>query len=131
MWMLDTGTCVYILRERPVTVRQRLERIASGEVVISAIVLSELYFGAARKPEFPQWRVDVEDFASRLTVLAWNEAAAIEYGTIRAYLEKKGKAPGSMDMLIAAHARSIGATLVTNNSRHFSMIPDLRLENWI
>lgn len=129
-WMLDTNICSYILRERPLTVKKRFDEAGSGNLGISTVVLAELYFGAARHPKGTAIRLAIDDFAGRLAVISWDESAADHYGRIRAALENSGTPVGAMDMMIAAHARSMGATLVSNNTRHFENVPDLRLANW-
>ena len=129
-YMLDTCICSYILKQRPASVKARFDEVDADVLCISAVTLAELYYGAARHPNGDAIRKEIDDFASRLTVVAWDEPAADHYGVIRASLEKKGSPVGAMDMLIAAHARSIKATLVTNDLRHFTRIPGLKIEDW-
>jgi tRNA(fMet)-specific endonuclease VapC len=131
MWLLDTNTCSYILRNRPPAVRERLKTVPSEEVVISTVVLAELYYGAALHPHAAELRRYIADFVSGLTVKPWDAAAANHYGDVRAELERKGQAIGNLDMMIAAHARSLEANLVTNNLKHFRRVPGLKLENWL
>lgn len=130
-YMLDTNICSYILKNHPIVVKQRFEEVGTGHIYLSTIVLSEMYYGAARHPKGVVIRREIDDFVSRLIVLPWDEAAADHYGSIRSALEKVGTPIGAMDMLIAAHARSYGAVLVTNNQKEFSRIKDLGLENWM
>lgn len=130
-YMLDTNICSYVLRDRPPSVRKRFEKAGAGNLAISTVVLAELYFGAARHPKGDAIRREIDDFASRITILPWDENAADHYGDIRAMLEKKGTPIGAMDMMIAAHARSLEATLVSNNARHFRQVPDLRWVDWV
>ncbi len=129
MWMLDTDICSYILKRRPVSVKARQDCIEPSQLFLSSVVLAELHFGAARHSLGDRIRGDIQDFVDRLTVLPWDEQAAVAYGRIRANLERAGKCVGNMDMMIAAHALSNNAVLVTNNIRHFNHIMDLRLEN--
>jgi tRNA(fMet)-specific endonuclease VapC len=89
-----------------------------------------LYYGAAKHPKGVVIRREINDFVSRLVVLPWDEVAADHYGAIRAALEKAGTLVGAMDMLIAAHAKSCGATLVSNNLREFDRIKGLKSANW-
>jgi hypothetical protein len=89
------------------------------------------HYGAARHPKFVAIRKDFDNFASRLALIAWDEAAADHYGLIRSFLEKQGTPIGAIDMMIAAHARSLKATLVSNNSKHFEKVPGLLIANWI
>lgn len=130
-YMLDTNICSYVLKNHPASVKQKFEEIGSGNICISAIVLAELYYGAARHPKGGVIRREIDDFASRMAVIPWDEIAADHYGAIRTTLEKAGAPVGAMDMLIAAHARSCGAVLVTNNLREFILIQGLTTVNWI
>jgi tRNA(fMet)-specific endonuclease VapC len=130
-YMLDTNICSYILKNHPAAVKQKFEEVGAGNICISAIVLAELYYGAARHPKGIVIRREIDNFVSRLVVIPWDENAADHYGAIRASLEKAGTLVGAMDMLIAAHARSCAATLVTNNLREFDRIKGLTLLNWV
>ena len=130
-YMLDTNICSYILKNHPAPVKTRFEELGSDTLAISTVVLAELYFGAARHSQGIAIRRDIDDFAMRLSVISWDEAAADHYGAIRAALEKKGTPIGAMDMMIAAHARSQEATLVSNNIRHFENVPGLLIANWV
>lgn len=129
-YMLDTCICSYILKKRPQSVKTRFEELEPDALCISAVTLAELYYGAARHPRGEAIRKEIDDFAARLSVVAWDEKAADHYGTIRTALEKKGSPIGAMDMLIAAHARSIKAVLVTRDLRHFTKVPGLKVEDW-
>lgn len=130
LYMLDTNICSYILKNHPLSVKARFDKVGADKLAISAIVLAELYYGAARHPKGVAIRREIDDFTSRLKIIPWNEAAANHYGLIRTTLEKNGTPTGSMDMLIAAHARSLKATLVTNNTKHFENVPELLIANW-
>ncbi len=130
-YMLDTNICSYILKNHPASVKQKFEVAGAGNICISAIVLAELHYGAARHPKGIVIRREIDNFLSRLVVIPWDENAADHYGAIRASLEKNGTLVGAMDMLIAAHARSCGATLVTNNLREFERINGLTSLNWV
>ena len=130
-YMLDTNMCSYILKNHPAAVKQKFEEVGAGAICISAIVLAELYYGAARHPKGIVIRREIANFVSRLNVIPWDENAADHYGSIRASLEKAGTPVGAMDMLIAAHAKSCAATLVTNNLREFDRIKGLAVVNWI
>jgi tRNA(fMet)-specific endonuclease VapC len=130
-YMLDTNICSYILKNHPASVKLKFEEVGAGNICTSAIVLAELYYGAARHPKGIVIRREIDNFVSRLVVIPWDEIAADHYGAIRASLEKTGTLVGAMDMLIAAHARSCGATLVTNNLREFDRIKGLTSLNWV
>ncbi|MBC7949797.1 MAG: type II toxin-antitoxin system VapC family toxin [Chitinophagaceae bacterium] len=130
-YMLDTNICSYILKNHPATVKQKFEEVGTENICISTIVLAELYYGAARHPKGVAIRREIDDFVSRLVVIPWDEIAADHYGAVRSSLEKVGTPVGAMDMLIAAHARSCGATLVTNNLREFDRINGLTALSWV
>lgn len=131
LYMLDTNICSYILKNHPLSVKAHFDEVGAEKLAISSIVLAELYYGAARHPKGITIRREIDDFTSRLKIMPWNEAAANHYGSIRTALEKNGTPTGSMDMLIAAHARSLKATLVTNNTKHFECVPELLIANWV
>ncbi len=131
MLMLDTNICIYVLKKRPTEVLEKFN--SAGELCISSIVCAELWFGVEHSPADlqPARRAQLETFLSLLTIIAWDEAAAQEYARLLTYLKLKGQLIGNMDLLIAAHATSLSATLVTNNTREFERIPNLLLENWV
>lgn len=130
-YMLDTNICSYILKNRPRTVKAHFDDVPPESMAISAIVMAELTFGVETQPSNERIRRQVADFTSRLQVLPWDDGAARHYGNIRAELRRTGTTVGNMDILIAAHARSLGATLVSNNLREFERIPGLLTENWV
>lgn len=130
MWMLDTDMCSYILREHTPAVLERLNAVAREDVSISAVVAAELRFGAARVKS-KKLAATIEGWLALFELAAWDDAAAHSYARVRAALEAKGKPIGNLDLLIAAHVLSRGAVLVTNNIRHFSQVPGLRLANWL
>ncbi|HEX2770666.1 MAG TPA: type II toxin-antitoxin system VapC family toxin [Geobacteraceae bacterium] len=131
LYMLDTNICSYILKKRPPSVKAHFDAVGNEALAISTVVLAELYYGAARHPKAVVIRREIDDFAARLSVIPWDESAANHYGAIRAALEKNGTIIGAMDMMIAAHARSLDAILVSNNTRHFEKVPDLLIANWV
>ena len=130
-YMLDTNICSYVLRSRPASVKARFDEAGPGALAVSAVVIAELLFGAARHRAAAVIRRDIRDLVSRLEVLPWDEGAAEHYGDIRAALEQRGRPLGAMDLMIAAHARSRGATLVSNDVRHFERVEDLQVANWV
>lgn len=130
MWMLDTDTCGYILRVHPPGAAARFKRSPPKEIGISSVVLAELFYGADLLPNRSVLRKNIHEFATGLLLLSWDAAAADHYGDIRADLKRKDAPIGAMDMMIAAHARSMNAVLVTNNTKHFRRVPRLKLENW-
>ncbi|MGH8562214.1 MAG: type II toxin-antitoxin system tRNA(fMet)-specific endonuclease VapC [Nevskiales bacterium] len=129
--MLDTNICSYILRRKPQEVHNRFESLPAGAVVVSSIVAAELCYGAACHPQGREIQPEIDELLSGLEVTPWDEAAARVYGVLRTQLEVRGQLIGGLDLQIAAHALSLGATLVTNNQREFKRVPRLKLENWI
>lgn len=130
MWMLDTDTCSYILRAHSPEVLERLNAVARSDVAISTVVSAELRYGALRAKS-KRLVVTIEQWLALFEIAAWDDAAAQAYARVRAAVEAKGRPIGNLDLLIAAHALARGATLVTNNTRHFSQVPGLRLANWL
>lgn len=129
--MLDTDTSSYIIRNRPESVRIRFGKLDSSQVCISVITHAELLYGVKSAASIRTLRPAIEDFVRRLTVLEWDSAAAEHYADIRVRLETNGTPIGNMDILIAAHARSVSAVLVTNNEKHFRRVSGLSVENWV
>jgi tRNA(fMet)-specific endonuclease VapC len=129
-WMLDTNTCIDVMKDQPPQVRQRLRRIAVGEVAISAIVLAELRFGVRKSRRREQSGAALADFLRYCLVLAWPQEAVDLYAETRAALERCGTPIGPNDLLIAAHALWLNATLVTSNSDEFGRVEGLTIENW-
>jgi tRNA(fMet)-specific endonuclease VapC len=128
-YMLDTKICIYALKHRPPAVRDAFEA-NSTHLCTSAVVLAELLYGAEKSARPVANRDTVEAFAARLEVLAFDHAAADHYGRLRADLEARGQPIRPYELMIAAHARSAGLTLVSNNTREFERVPGLLLENW-
>jgi len=129
-YLLDTNIVIYVIKQRPVEALEIFNR-HQGRMAISSITLAELVHGAEKSSDVSRNIAVVEDFVSRLAVLAYDDKAAWQYGNIRATLEKVGQPIGVNDLHIAAHARSNGLTLVTNNLREFERVPGLLLENWV
>jgi tRNA(fMet)-specific endonuclease VapC len=129
-FMLDTDICIYIIKKHPAKVVQRFRALKPFEVGISAITLAELEFGAAKSSRPERNREALSGFLAPLEIAPFDDAAALHYGEVRAALEKEGSPIGSMDLMIASHARSLSVTLVTNNEREFRRVPGLKVENW-
>lgn len=128
--MLDTNICVYLIKRKPSHVVDKLRTFKPGEVTVSSITVAELHYGVAKSNQPDRNREALVEFLSPLEVLAFDEIASSHYGDIRNHLEKMGNSIGSMDLLIAAHARSLSLTLITNNLREFERVPGLRTDNW-
>lgn len=129
-YLLDTHIVIYVIKQRPPEARVLFNRHA-GRMAISAVTLAELLHGTEKSSRPDVNLTVVEDFCSRLEVLAYGAKAAAHYGAIRTALERAGQPIGVNDLHIAAHARSEGLTLVTNNLREFERVPALQVENWV
>lgn len=130
-YMLDTNTCIYLIKHRPLELRRRLEKVPIGDAAISSIVLAELWYGIEESAQRKRNEEALEDFLQYAAVLDWPAQAAPVYGRIRSHLRKRGAPIGANDLLIAAHALTLGALLVTDNLDEFRRVPKLRVENWV
>ncbi|HXV98245.1 MAG TPA: type II toxin-antitoxin system VapC family toxin [Anaerolineae bacterium] len=129
-YLLDTSICIYLIKKKPLTVLQKFETQTVGEIGVSTITVAELQFGV-HKSQYPtQNQRALEQFLIPLAIVEFDYLAAVAYGRIRAILEQQGTPIGSLDLLIAAQALSLDTTLVTNNLREFSRVPNLKLVNW-
>ncbi len=129
-YLLDTNIVIYVVKRRPPEVLATFNQHAA-HMAISAITLSELMHGVEKSDRAAENLRTIEDFASRLEVLPYTAKACQHYGQIRAHLERAGRPIGINDLHIAAHARSEGLTLVTNNVAEFARVPGLLMENWV
>jgi tRNA(fMet)-specific endonuclease VapC len=129
-WMLDTDTCIAIIKGKPPGVLKKLRGKSVGQVGISAITLGELAFGAAKSGRRDESRAALAEFLLALEIASFDSDAASSYGQLRASLEKRGAPIGPLDTLIGAHAAALDVVLVTHNSREFRRIDTLRLEDW-
>jgi len=129
-YMLDTNICIYLIKHKPEKVLRHFNAHSVGEIGISSITLAELRYGVERSQQVQKNRQALEDFTLPLEIAAFDEVAAEVYGSVRAGLEQAGTPVGSMDMLIGAHALSLGVTLVTNNLREFQKIKNLKVVDW-
>jgi len=129
-YLLDTNICIYVIKRRPESLLERFN-LNAGHLAISSITLAELMHGAEKSSDPERSLAGVEDFCSRLEVLAYGAKAAQHYGQIRSALERLGTPIGVNDLQIAAHARSEGLTLVSNNPREFERVEGLLYGNWV
>ena len=130
LYMLDTNICSYIIRNRPQSIKEKLQEVEQNHTVaLSSIVVSELLYGATKKDSPKLMRI-VSAFIDNFIIYDYSKISAQSYGNIRTDLEKKGKIIGANDLLIASHALSLGAILVTNNTREFKRVEKLVLEDW-
>ena len=130
-FLLDTNICIALIRQRPAGLIKKLTSYRPGDVGISTITVAELVYGAQKSNLTEQNMTALDQFLLPLEVADFDQSAAVFYGEIRVYLESKGTLIGSMDMLIAAHALSLGVALVTNNTREFKRVPNLKIEDWM
>ena len=130
-YLLDTNICIYIAKQKPTKVLQRFEEIKIGEVAMSVITFGELLFGAKKSQHPHQAKAKLDELASFIPPMPLANSVGEHYGNIRATLEKQGKLIGNNDLWIAAHALSLEVTLVTNNTKEFSRVPHLKVENWV
>lgn len=130
-YMLDTDACIALIKNRPVSMRNRLTLLTPEEVGISGMVAAELWFGVANSQKRKKNESALKDFLEFVTLLDWPCDASALYGRVRAQLQKQGTPIGAMDLLIASHALFIDTILVTNNTREFERVPGLKVENWL
>ncbi len=131
LYMLDTGTCSYIMKRSSPAVLKRLEQVPPTDICISVITKSELLYGVEVSPGRQQDEAALAAFLAHVEVVDFAEEPAAHYAKIRANLKKSGTLIGANDLFIAAHARCLGLTLVTNNADAFRRVPGLLLENWV
>lgn len=130
MILLDTNICTYIIKARPPAVLERFRQYRLGDIGMCSVVAAELAYGVAKSGSARN-RQALEMFLAPLTILPFDDAALWAYGDLRADLERRGTPIGSLDTMIAAHALSQKAPLVTNNTREFTKVPGLQLDNWV
>ncbi len=129
-YMLDTNIIIYAKNERPEIVLERFRQYQPGDLCISSITMAELEYGICNSIKPEQNRLALLTFLSNIDIVNFDADAARSYGQIRYDLKSKGQLIGANDMLIAAHARSLGYTLITNNTREFERVEGLLLDNW-
>ena len=129
-FMLDIDICSYIMREKPIQVLKRFDSYEMEQFCISVVSYAEFIYGVKKSSNPEKHQRLVENFILHVDIIPWDCSAAEHYGQIRKELESRGQIVGNMDLMIAAHARSQGMTIVTNNERHFGRITGLRIENW-
>lgn len=130
VWLLDTNIVSHLLREPQGAVTERIRTVGLPNIAVSIIVAAELKFGAIKRNS-KALTAGIESFLARTPILPFETPADDIYGRLRTQLERTGKPIGALDMLIAAHALALDATLVTANEREFSRIEGLKIENWL
>lgn len=130
MFMLDTNICIYVINERDSALMERFVA-GAGDICVSAITWAELRYGVEHSAYRRRNARELDAFQENLEIVPFDRSAGSHYGEIRHALARRGQPITANDMLIAAHARSLGATLVTNDERHFRRVPGLKVENWL
>ena len=129
-YMLDTNMIAYAKNRRPAVVLEHLMQHDPSQICISSITMAELEYGVHNSSKPEQNRTALMMFLSGITILPFDSDASFEYGKIRYDLKSKGIPIGGNDLLIAAHTKSLGLTLVTHNTREFSRVEGLSIEDW-
>ena len=130
-YMLDTNICIYIAKNKPISVLEHFKKLKVKQIVMSVITYGELSLGAEKSQHKQKIMQKLIDLTQIIPVIPISESVGNIYGVIRADLEKKGKIIGNNDLWIAAHAMEQNITLVSNNVKEFNRIPGLSLENWV
>jgi len=128
-YMLDTNMCIYLMKNQPEQVAQRFAACSVGDVIMSAITYAELDFGVTVSANRSRERRNLNSLVEDIPVVAFNALAAVAYGPVRNATGNRKQE--LLDQLIAAHAISLDAVLVTNNERDFDSCPGIKIENWI
>jgi tRNA(fMet)-specific endonuclease VapC len=131
IYMLDTNICIYTMKKNPPEVFENLRKLSPDSVGISAITEAELRFGMSNSSRPEHNHRILDEFLGPFQIVPFDTVAAAHYGVIRSHLKRQGTSIGNMDLLIAAHARSLPVALVTNNMREFERVPELELVSWV
>lgn len=129
-YMLDTNICIYIIKQHPQAVIKKFKLFSIGDICISSMTLAELMYGVEKSIHQKKNKAALEEFILPLDIMPFDDLAASCYGEIRVHLEKSGNVIRPLDLIIAAHARCLNAILVTNNTKEFARVPQLKVENW-
>ncbi|MBL1278025.1 MAG: tRNA(fMet)-specific endonuclease VapC [Ectothiorhodospiraceae bacterium] len=129
-YMLDTNIVIYTIKNRPEHVRETFKQ-HENQMCISTITKGELVYGAEKSSQPERNLADIEGLIARLEIVPFGEHASEHFGQLRAELYRIGQPIGPYDMMIAGHARAMGLILVTNNTKEFTRVPGLRIENWV
>jgi len=132
LFMLDTDTCIFLMRGASQRLKAKVQSVPLAQQVMSAVTFAELTYGvqASATDKRKQNQAILDSLALHLAVLDWPQDAAKHYAEIRADLKKRGAQLGAADLMIAAHARAMGANIVTNNVKAFGRVKGLAVENW-
>ena len=129
-YLLDSNTCIFIIKRKPTVVLKRFRQHLSEGVAISSVTLAELRYGADKSSRPTQNHAALDAFLAPVSVVDFDSSAASRYGRVRTDLEHVGTPIGPLDTMIAAHALSLDLTVVTNNISEFSRGPSLKVEDW-
>ena len=130
MYLLDTNICIYIIKKKPIEVLKILKLKSKKDIYVSALTIAELEYGIS-KSQFPEKnRISLIQFLSIFYILPFDESDAVNFGVIKSELEKNGKIIGPIDLLLAAQAKTKNFILVTNNTKEFERVKNLKIENW-
>lgn len=129
-YLIDTNICIYIMNKKPASVIEKFKLMEPGEIGVSSITVSELRYGVAKSRRKTENAKRLNEFLLPFEIMSYDSKAASAYGEIRSQLEKSGQTIGPLDMLIGAHALSQNRIIITNNTREFSRIDNLTVENW-
>lgn len=130
-YMLDTNMCIFAIKKKTENIIRNITSHDPEELCISSITYAELMHGVEKSQAKNRNHLALMMFLSNIQIVFFDDKAAEIYGAIRAELEKKGTPIGPMDMLIAAHAKSLGLIVVTNNTREFQRVEELQVEDWL
>lgn len=130
-YMLDTNICIYSIKHKPESVFRRMQEHDPSEICISSVTYAELVHGVEKSQAVEKNRLALVLLLANIEILDFDTLAAEAYGKIRADLEKGGTPIGPLDMMIAGHAKSLDYCIVTNNTKEFSRVRGLKLENWV
>ena len=129
-YMLDTNICIYAIKHKPEQVFMRLQEHDPIDICISSVTYAELVHGVEKSKAIEKNRVALALLLANIEIMNFDSLAAESYGKIRADLEKAGTPIGPLDMMIAGHAKALGYTVVTNNTKEFARVKGSKLENW-
>ena len=129
-YMLDTNICIYVIKHKPEQVFMRLQEHDPIDICISSVTYAELVHGVEKSKVIEKNRVALALLLANIEIMNFDSLAAESYGKIRADLEKVGTPIGTLDVMIAGHAKALGYTVVTNNTKEFEKVKGLKLENW-
>lgn len=129
-FLLDTDTCIYLIKQQPPAVLKRFQTLQAGDVGLSVVTFAELLYGAYKSQQEERNLARLHELADALPVLPFDDAAADAYARLRTELERRGALIGPYDMLIAGHALAVSAVLVTHNVREFSRVDGLDIDDW-